>query len=187
MQQHWAPSLAQCLVECGLPAPLRGLPENTFLGERSQIMWEACTTPHAVSALKLPQGAQSSKYLWHSFIRKSFCLDPCLICFSLNWFKGCIEQLPEIRAGTVGSFSLLSCCLYFYPSFTVFPPSALLTSRITFLGGLSSTSPSVFLFFVSVRIPSCFHLIWLLTRIFQKAKASKQSTCRAVKETLAPS
>lgn len=177
MQQHWAPSLAQCLVECGPPAPLRGLPENTFLSERSQIMWEACTTPHTVSALKLPQGAQSSKYLWHFFIRKSFCSDPCLICFSLHWFKGCTEQLPEIRAGTVGSFSLLSCCLYFYLSLTLFPPSALLTSRITFLGGLSSTSPSVFLFFVSVRIPSCFHLTWLLTRIFQKAKASKQSTC----------
>lgn len=100
-------------------APLRGLPENTFLGERNQIMWEACTTPHAVSALKLPQGAQSSKYLWHSFIRKSFCLDPCLICFSLNWFKGCTEQLP----GNQGRYSWLFLSALLLPSFLPVPYS----------------------------------------------------------------
>lgn len=133
-------------------------------------------TSHS-ECLKITSRSPKQQVFMAFFIRKSFCSDPCLICFSLHWFKGCTEQLPEIRAGTVGSFSLLSCCLYFYLSLTLFPPSALLTSRITFLGGLSSTSPSVFLFVVSVRIPSCFHLTWLLTRIFQKAKASKQSTC----------
>lgn len=88
--------------------------------------------------------------------------------------KGALSSSQETRAGTAGSFSPLSCCLYFYPSLILFPPSTLLTIRITFLGGWLGTSLSAFLFFVSARIPTFFHLIELLTWIRQKAKASEQ-------------
>lgn len=73
--------------------------------------------------------------------------------------KGALSSSRELRAGAVGSFSSLAAFISIHP-WLCFPPppQAILTSRITFLGGWFGTSLSAFLFFVSARTPTCFHL-----------------------------